>query len=390
MKMNDHHVSITSWDSQGMSDLSVAQLHEQAVSLHRERMDFKQTPIKEHSMARDGKIVLQDEPLEVHNGRTLFSNLAAQYSLEDTALDQLGRKLGPYIWPGQPRKRLPVDYMKACHAHEEFDLWDDNINAWLGRFENGATVRTHGNSIRAWMGSNYKRVDSDDVLELMRDVLDEEPDLKYRLFKPHLSRDGCDIHVITGIDDRDDTGGGGATFTGFSVFTGEVGQRQFGLTPFMGHSWCTNTTRYDLEAAVTFRHVGDREARMTMLKMAMADAIGFGPELMSKLAKASRERVSLVKAAAKAQEQFNLSEDFIANVGVGSRGHETVAGFSSGLTFAIQKENVPIEQRAQVETFAGNILDGEWRSDNGKGSRPAWFVEMIERAERQFQGAEVR
>lgn len=313
-----------------------------------------------------------------------INGMASLYNLEENAFVQLGRKLGaPFFGPGS-RNGMPREYMQHMGKVNPA-LYEQIMNYHVGLYPNGGYIRTHGDNVTAWMGSDYVRMDADDMLGLLQTVMREAgPGFRAVPIQPRIWRDGMDISFLTHIKDgKDNTGnddGDGSHYAhGFTMSTGHTGNMSVQIAPFTMRGACTNTARYSADSGVKFKHTGSREARLTSMYTAIMDAMKVSGELYDNMLAARRVRLDLAACAQKMKDSHDLTDDFFTDMMIGSEGKETLWGLSNGITFAVQRHEMTIEERIKLETVAGTMLDSDLQPD--------WLRKAIKKAEEQVMVA---
>jgi hypothetical protein len=181
-------------------------------------------------------------------------------------------------------------------------------------------------------------------------------------------------------DTPKDDGGGGHYGIGTFVSNDEIGGGRIKVWPLIRQSSCTNSIifrplratsdfglsddrPYDEEndkgndfVGISLVHRGDK-ARLTMLiKEAIGSSIGAGAEYLQKLIAAeTRNLPDFTDVLDKMADKYHWSDDTKTSVAIGTRGHETLAGLISGVTFAAQSLESPVDQ-ADMEALGGTIL----------------------------------
>lgn len=315
------------------------------------------------------------------------------FNLEDNAFNQMGRKLGtPFFGRDEDtgkmsRNGLPRDYFVQMGKVNPA-LYEQMMNYHLDLYPNGGYIRTHGDTVTAWMGSDYQRFDADDMLTTLKDIVDAGKITRCAPLQANIWRDGMDVSFLTYLKDGSegkDAGDDSPYAAGFTLTTGHTGNIAVGILPFVMRGRCINTARYEYTREIKFKHNGNRVARMNSMYTMIMDCVHMTEELYQNILKSRFVALpNLEEVARKFTDDNGLTDSFFADMMQGCEKSQTVWGLANGITWAAQDEKVDNETRIKLETVAGSVVDEDLR--------PEWLRKAIAQAERQRQyvGVEVR
>lgn len=297
--------------------------------------------------------------------------------LTDHAKRQLYAKLGPghYQTGG---KALPFDYLEAHTPAVRAILLNGHVKSPRVA-EREYLLRCYQEQGRAVLHGNYPVVPNTQLLDSVLESINGKPPEGMRVYRPYLDPDRVILRILWKNTGRPD-GGGGTYGLGAFLQNDEIGGGRVKIWPLIQESSCTNSIvfrpmrnvndltlgedkNYDEETdtkgdfiGLSLIHRGDTARLTFMVKEAIGQSLNAGAEYLDKLIAAeTRNLPDFTDLLDKLTDKYRWSEDTKTAVAIGTRGQETLAGLVSGVTFAAQRLENPVDQ-VDMETLGGTIL----------------------------------
>ena len=344
----------------------LAQLRDQSVSYDADKHD--------HGMQAQTMNFNKQGQLELPVER--FGQLPP-VDLTDHAKRQLYAKLGPgHFQSGN--KTLPFDYLEAHSPNVRAILLNGHCKASVVA-ERNWMVRCYQNQGRAVLHGDYPTIPNTQLLDSVLESINGKPPEGMQVYRPYLDPDRVILRVLWKNTGRPD-GGGGSYGIGSFLQNDEIGSGRYKVLPLIMQTSCTNSIvfrpmtsannltigedrNYDEETDTKGDFVGlslihrGNVARMTLLvKEAIGQSLNAGAEYLDKMIAAETRRLpDFADVLDKLTDKYHWSEDVKTSVAIGTRGQETLAGLISGVTYAAQGLDSPVDQ-ADMETLGGTIL----------------------------------
>lgn len=265
------------------------------------------------------------------------------------------------------RLKVPYRYMKACIDSETPEiqrLFELNMNTHLAQYNNGVLLRLYcagaGEplSIRGVLTPSYTVFDSDRVMDITREMLNDD----YVVRGHHIDEAGMQIRVTTPeplkISGED-------IFPGLIITSGDVGNRQLTVQFLLWKQVCSNgmVLAKLMGMMLKKRHYGAYDNNN--FRESFVSTLDMFPSFVrhaSELIEANRAKALTDEDLTKRLEAFskqcklkNEERDEIVHLTKNVYGM-SVWGYLNALTEFAQAERFDIDDRTEIETYAGNIL----------------------------------
>ena len=266
------------------------------------------------------------------------------------ALGQICSRLGPTVFGRGRSKSVPRDYLMAIPPELRATLLNDHLNhtdpdqKWL--------VRCYKDEARAILSGRYSVIDNDEVLKIIQQIEDEQPDLPGKqLIRSQVTPDR--LHVKMTWADSDD----GNYAIGAYVGNGEIGNSKIKVFPFVQRHSCTNSIVLDRDAGVEFVHTGNMTAKFVMFKAHIIEAFKASDALLDKLMQAENEKLpNFLDVIEGLSNRYNWNDHVKEKIILGSEGKMTRAGLVNGVTFAAHTAFNDADAQVDMEIMGGRIL----------------------------------
>jgi hypothetical protein len=284
-------------------------------------------------------------------------NSKVRLPLTSRAINQVCERLGPVVWPGSGRT-LPKNYI------EDIDpvLRAINLNWHTERVpeERQWLVRGYDDQARAVLTERYSPLGVTDTLKWARDLTDTSNGHGHgggvKLLSPYVTPDVCHVKMI--FRSLDIGNGKGPYGTGAYFSTGEIGNRENVVAPFVMKTACTNSIWWMREGAWKHNHTGSLELLRREFLIHLSHAFDASEKILLALLDAEQRPLPDFDTVIKRMVKHNgWTEVIEADIFKGAGTDETVAAVVDGLTYAAQgagEENQ--ETQIQIEELAGEFL----------------------------------
>lgn len=307
--------------------LTVADLLDQSKAHDDHKADFKSS-VRNFSFDDNARIVPSVEP-------GLFGSVATSTPLAPTrwAWSQIFSKLGPTVLGGD--RSLPSDYLLALRPEQRAALLNDHIQhtsadrTWL--------VRSFDDNARAVLSGIYTDINNTDLLETLHKVTTETTQPNSLTRDSNVTPDSLNVRIIWKDIDRPRPDGGGNKNWGIGVAVrnGETGNRKGGILPLIKRGSCDNSIVLDDGVhGYEFLHLGNKAAKLALIKGAMIDILPFAAKLLEDMIQADTQLIpDFTDVISGICLQHGWNEDIKIKIAQGTEGQETRAGLVNGVTW---------------------------------------------------------
>lgn len=323
----------------------IQDLLDQSIEQDTHKANYK-GPAKQFHFDEASRITQEAGPLF---GGASFSPLAPT----PWAWSQIFQKLGPSVF-GKVSKSLPSDYLLALRPEQRADLLNDHIQHtdtnWL--------VRSFDDTARAVLSDRYTTIDNTDLLDLLNKVSEGTQQEHSLTRTSSVTPDSLNVRIIwKNIETGNNSHGNGSWGIGTYIRNGETGNRRGGIFPLIQRHGCQNSIIIDSsQEAYEFLHLGNLEAKRTLVKAAIGDVLPFAAKLLNDLIAADEQQIpDFTDVLAGICKQYGWSEDQKSRIAIGTEGRETKLGLINGITFSAHAIEDP-DRKADIEIAGGSIL----------------------------------
>lgn len=264
------------------------------------------------------------------------------------------------------RLGIPHNYMRKCLDSEYEDvktLWQANVNTHLSHYDRATRIRLYWPDtsqepvVRGIVTSSYAVFDSDQVLETVQDVLGDGFSVKGYF----LNEEGLHLRVTTpeplAIDGED-------LYPGLIISSGDVGNRSLEVSFFIWKQVCTNGLVMEKVSGQVLhkRHLGIYDP--ADFKMSLTEALEMFPtfcENAKTLVEEARRKeltadmlTERLKAFGKSVKLTEGEENAITVLT--TKYGMTLWGFVNALTEFAQAERFDLDNRIEIEAYAGDLI----------------------------------
>ena len=299
-----------------------------------------------------------DDDLRIVPEHKMAEEAITPMPITDHALNQLVTKVGT-VTPMVARalRDNPGTKVHLARALEELRYQQqkrDRTRDWL--------VRGYNGNARAILTTQYANTPNTDLLRLIVKAVEQQAYesgntvdiMNFPVDRSTVNEN--DIYMYVGINSVNVPEAGGYKI-GFSVRNSEVGSSALYVRPYIQRHSCLNSIVFDAEEFYSV-HRGSGRILLTNFVTAVGNAIKISFEGLESLM-ASREIPvqDIQKEIELLSLKYKWSTDFVASVGVGTEGHESVFGLVSGITYAAHRHfsNNP-EAMMETEMIGGKVL----------------------------------
>lgn len=265
------------------------------------------------------------------------------------------------------RLGVPASYMMKCHNSRIPDiqnLFTENLNTLMSHYGKGTRIRLYKPEdsedlvIRGIVSDSYTVFDSYDVLEMIYSILGDQFSIKGYI----LNEEGLHLRVTTTeplhVDGED-------LYPGLILSSGDVGNSSLDVQFFIFKQVCTNgLVMAKISGKILHkRHLGSYNSEK--FKEVLASALELFPvfcENAETLVKSARMKDMTEDDLVKRLEAFErnnvkLSEDEKEDITAMTFNYGmTLWGFINALTEFAQRDRFDLNNRLNIETYAGNLL----------------------------------
>lgn len=281
---------------------------------------------------------------------------SVMYPMTENAMSQAFVKLGV----GLGLNTLPTQFMLALTP--EWRAYNLNRAIETMPDKSGWMVRAYEDKARAIMDQYYFPFDNVNMLEILGNVLDEDKTPHRISRQSFVNPDAMRVDVLMGRKQTRPDGGGNAEWHwGVGLKNNEIGQGGGGAFAVIKRTSCDNSIAVDMEGYnYSFRHWAKkdelRNLKKTEFKVAIANILPFGVELIDKMLEADYQDLpSFADVIGGMSLLNNWDDEFVGNVWRGSEGRNTIGGIINGVTYAAQTLEDP-QARFEMELLGGAIL----------------------------------
>ena len=321
-------------------------LLEESLEQDQHKADYK-GPAKEFKFDDLSRIVPAAGPL--------FGKDISGKPLEATpwAYSQIFSKLGTTLF-GKASKSLPSDYLLALRPEQRAALLNDHLQYTKG----GWLVRSFDDSARAVLSDRYTTIDNSALLDIINRVSQGTEQPHKLTPNSSVTPDSLNCRIIwKNIETGDNSKGNGSWGIGTYIRNGETGNRRGGILPLIQRHSCQNSIIVDSSTSgYEFLHLGSQDAKLTLVKAAIADVLPFAAKLLDDLIKADGEKIpDFTDVIAGICKQYKWGEDLKSKLILGSEGQDTKLGLINGVTALSHAVEDP-DLKADFEIAGGAIL----------------------------------
>jgi Domain of unknown function (DUF932) len=315
-------------------------------------------PISRLGMSRDGVIGIVG--LNEKSQHQLGMGNAG-LTMDEHALSQFASRLG-----------IPVRYARKC-LEENPALLAQHANYWLKKLDTDTNgdkkwlLRGKNDTLRGVLTDRYSQLDNRFIFDSLKTPLDggsavdvKNFDLTSKLLNFRMVFPDLKSNIGTDIK-RDDV------MVGIHIVNSEVGASALRIESCLYRLVCENgmIARVGGSSLMNQRHVHLTQKEMeNRVADAIDDAIKVGDELVDRFARSREVTVKnplkTLERLAKSQKYSNGFTDTLKNSFSNEAG-DSAFHIVNALTHASQ--TLPFEQRLEVETFAGNVLNDFLKGD---------------------------
>jgi hypothetical protein len=284
--------------------------------------------------------------------------------LTDHALTQLAQRVGT-ITPSVA-KALRNNPEACVHAARTLEVLRQQQQS-RGRTREWL-VRGYQDNARAIMTTSYANTPNSSLIRQIIRAIEEQARQSNRVVDINHFPTGRsevtpdDIYMYVSLNSVDVPGAGGYK-VGFSVRNSEIGTSGLYVRPYVQRTSCMNSILFSADEFYSI-HRGSGAMLMSGFSIAVGNALSLSMDGLQRLLD-SRE-IPVPNIQNQIEElalKHGWTTDFVASVGIGTEGHESVFGLVNGITYAAHRNYDGHEEMMRNELIAGNILMG-YTNDN--------------------------
>ena len=285
------------------------------------------------------------------------------FELSDWAEGQILTKLG-----------MPIYYFRKLKK-EEPRMYAEHFNYWANREDGGIRLRArdYGDSglIRGVVSDAYSPLDNDLVIDMIKDVLVNLPDPEYEIDRFNLDEKFFHLRITypnsernlgtlpgdmdgATVDDRD------KNRVGTDFMNSEVGASSLSAAILIWRLICSNGLKGWGRGDDSFiqRHIhADRRSVFERMKNAVEKQIYSGSEKLDKFQELKQfEMQNPFFAIARLSQNAKHSQNFSEAVKDFWEGDHSAYGVVNAYTRAANHYEMSLDQRLEVENFAGKLV----------------------------------
>lgn len=305
---------------------------------------------KELSFSLDGELCISQG----------FGSLAL--TLEDSALGQLGERLGRYFWKA-PKRTLPTDFYRQLYG--EFPQhFAPLTNELLEDMEGKLLIRGYEDKVRAILSEKYVTLDNSQMLDMANQVLegvdfDIVESGKYYAKNDGVQRDDMTVRVM--VKNVMPPGESGPYGLGVMIRNGETGGGASEVRPLIMRTSCMNSIVFRMgedgtQLGLKLGHIGSKQAKLNLFASAIAEALPMAEAGLNRFLQSKEVKIDLTKVIGKLGEDYGWGEEVKTSIAVGTEGSSTAYGFINGLTYAAHELELNSYDRFNMEALASKFI----------------------------------
>lgn len=222
-------------------------------------------------------------------------------------------------------------------------------------------VRGYDKTARAILTTQYANTPNTSLLRLVLEAVEEQArGAGQAVDINHFPADRSsvtpdDVFLYVGLNSVNVPGAGGFKI-GFSVRNSEIGNSALYVRPYVQRTSCLNSILFDAEEFYSV-HRGSNTMLMSNFAIAVGNALKLSMDGLTRLMKSREIPVNNIQdEITTLASNYGWSTDFVASVGVGTEGNETVYGLVNGITYAAHQHYTDHETMMKTELLGGRIL----------------------------------
>lgn len=239
-------------------------------------------------------------------------------------------------------------------------------------------VRTYAGNVRAVFTDLYGMVDNTDMLEALHTTLSAAADKlpEMRLVRSNVTPDDLLVQVIWKNPTHTDPNTGKKDNNygvGVAIRNGETGGSGVKVLPMVWRHSCTNSIFVEDDRALNLRHVGQRNALMATIRVAMTQMLPIAADALEKIYAAELEALpDLADVINGFAAEYKWTDEVTDAVKLGTEGKATKMGVINGITYAahaVDPKNMDL--MVDLSTLGGHLLNQHIRVFEAAGKRGA-------------------
>jgi len=272
------------------------------------------------------------------------------------------------------RLGVPHVFMKKCIDSKSLQkkaLFERTVNTFISEYDRGVRVRLYksedGPIVRGILTPTYSVFDTLDVLKTVKETLEKNTGINFHIKGHFVDETGLQLRFVSdeplAVEGEEDD-----LYAGFIVSTGDVGNRKLSVRFFIWKQICTN-------GLVAAKGIGDmlnkhhRGSFDSDLRDSLAQTIAMLPEFAAnatEVIKASKgkqlsydEVTALLGSFEKNVKLTEAEKEKIISLSFdryGSGAKTSRWGFINALTEFAQEERFDVDDRTDIEEYAGVLL----------------------------------